>query len=141
MTSDPGDAGGLGCFFYRSTAAAHLRRRDLDDILLVARARNLSLSLTGCLHYEDGMFFQWLEGPSLAVGQVVASIRADPRHRDLTVLGEGPVDLRLFRDWSMRFSGRDDASLMDWIARSNSSTVDRQGYAGGILSFLMSVPA
>jgi len=37
----------------------------------------------------------------------------------------------------MRFSDRDRASLMDWFARSDSSTVHRGDYAGGVVAFMM----
>ncbi len=97
----------------------------MQDILRTARHRNQSLGLTGCLHHEDGLFFQWLEGP------------ADDRHRDFEILDQGALDHRRFQDWRMRFSDRDRASLMDWFARSDSSTVHRGDYAGGVVAFMM----
>ncbi len=113
-----------------------MTRHDLEAILDVARARNQSLTLTGCLHYEDGLFFQWLEGPAQGIEPVIVSIMADRRHRDLTVLGRGALDARRFQDWRMRFSDRDSASLMDWFARNDRPTVDRHDYAAGVASFL-----
>lgn len=130
---------GLGFFLYRSTAAPTLTGRDLRDILTVARARNDAGDLTGHLHHEDGLFFQWLEGPAAALRPVVASIRRDPRHHDLTVLDEGALDRRRFQDWRMRFSDRDAISLMDWLAGTRISTVDPAAYAAGIGAFLRTV--
>lgn len=137
MTNDLSRVDGLAYFLYRSSAIDKLSRQDLDEILKVARGRNRSLNLTGCLHHEDGLFFQWLEGPAEGVRSVVASIQADDRHRDLTVLGQGPLEKRRFQEWRMRFSDRDHASLMDWFARSDTPTVDRQDYVGGVVSFMM----
>lgn len=136
MINKPSGTDGLSFFLYRSSAIDGLTRNDLEDILEVARLRNQSLKLTGCLHHEDGLFFQWLEGPAQEIEPAIASIMGDPRHRDLTVLGRGALDARRFQDWRMRFSDRDSASLMDWFARNDKPTVDRHDYAASVASFL-----
>lgn len=130
---------GLAHFLYRSTAVERMTSQDLETILQVARERNAAAQVTGCLHHEDGLFFQWLEGPADSLRPIIESILRDTRHRDVTVLNEGPLDRRRFQDWRMRFSDRDQASLLDWFATSNASTVDRSDYAGGVVSFLQSV--
>lgn len=137
MTSDLDDLQGLGFVLYRSTARAGLDGSAMQDILRTARHRNQSLGLTGCLHHEDGLFFQWLEGPADGLRKVVASLIDDDRHRDFEILDQGALDHRRFQDWRMRFSDRDRASLMDWFARSDSSTVHRGDYAGGVVAFMM----
>ncbi|TYP66973.1 FAD-dependent sensor of blue light [Stutzerimonas stutzeri] len=137
MTSDLDDLQGLGFVLYRSSARAGLDGSAMQDILRTARHRNQSLGLTGCLHHEDGLFFQWLEGPADGLRKVVASLMDDDRHRDFEILDQGALDHRRFQDWRMRFSDRDRASLMDWFARSDSSTVHRGDYAGGVVAFMM----
>lgn len=139
MTSDLNSVEGLGFYLYRSTARDGLGADELQDILLEARRRNQALGLTGCLHYEDGLFFQWLEGPVEGLRDVVASIERDRWHVSLDVLDQGSLDHRRFQDWRMRFSDRDKASLMDWFAKSDSSTVHRGDYAGGVVAFMMSI--
>ena len=104
-----------------------------------ARHRNQALGLTGCLHFEDGMFFQWLEGPRAGLVQAVDLILADDRHQEITVLDQGALDQRRFQDWRMRFSDRDRASLMDWFASSDKSTVRPKDYAGAVVAFLVSI--
>lgn len=130
---------GLGFFLYRSAAQPWLDGSDMQDILEAARRRNQALGLTGCLHHEEGLFFQWLEGPAHALVQVGNLILRDGRHQDITMLDQGALDHRRFQDWRMRFSDRDRASLMDWFAGSDNSTVDRGDYAGGVVSFMMSL--
>ncbi|MBM3604633.1 MAG: BLUF domain-containing protein [Alphaproteobacteria bacterium] len=130
---------GLGFFLYRSTARPDLTSDDMKDILQVARRRNQALGLTGCLHHEEGLFFQWLEGPQAALMHVRDLILQDSRHRDVVMLDQGGLDHRRFQDWQMRFSDRDRASLMDWFARSTSPTVHRGEYAGGVVAFMMSM--
>lgn len=141
MTSDLGSFDGLGFLLYRSTATPGLTEAGMRKILATARERNQKLGLTGCLHYEDGLFFQWLEGPSGSLQQVLDAIRADGRHDHVDILDQGPLDHRRFQNWQMRFSDRDNGSLMDWFARSDSSTVDRRHYTNGIVSFLLGVRA
>ncbi|WP_169306334.1 BLUF domain-containing protein [Paracoccus hibiscisoli] len=139
MTSDLADIEGLAYYLYRSAARPGLNAEDLQLILSSARRRNQSLGLTGCLHHEDGLFFQWLEGPADGLREVVALLEADERHQDLLVLDQGALQHRRFQDWRMRFSDRDRASLMDWFAGSDSSTVHRGDYVGGVVAFMMSV--
>lgn len=145
MTSDASGTGsldrldGLGFFLYRSVARPDLDGAALRDILRAARVRNQALGLTGCLHHEDGLFFQWLEGPADALRQIVASLCRDDRHQDMVVLDQGALRHRRFQDWRMRFSDREQASLLDWFARSDSSTVHRGDYAWGVVAFMMGV--
>ncbi len=111
----------------------------MQDILRTARQRNQLLGLTGCLHHEDGLFFQWLEGPADSLRLVLSSLLNDERHLEFEILDQGALDHRRFQDWRMRFSDRDRASLMDWFARSDSSTVHRSDYAGGVVAFMMGI--
>lgn len=139
MINELREIDGLGYFLYRSSAMPKLSGGDLQDILRSARHRNQAFGLTGCLHFEDGLFFQWLEGPKDGLVEVVETILDDPRHEDITILDQGGLDHRRFQDWRMRFSDRDRASLMDWFAGSDNSTVHRRDYAGGVVAFLMSI--
>ena len=132
---------GLGFLLYRSTARPGLDGAELQGILHHARARNQALGLTGCLHHEDGLFFQWLEGPAAGLRQVLASLMRDTRHVDFDILDQGPLDHRRFQDWRMRFSDRDRASLLDWFARSEASTVHRRDYVSGVTSFMTNAAA
>ena len=58
------------------------------------------------LVYDEGNFFQWLEGPVLSVDKLWRSIQNDPRHRDVRVLGKHSIPVRLFGDWEMRLAYR-----------------------------------
>ena len=64
----------------------------------------------------------------------------DRRHDAVQMLSSGPLEHRLFRNWTMRYSDRDQMSLMDWCARSGSSTVNPRDYVGGVVSFLRMLP-
>ncbi|MDO5614121.1 MAG: BLUF domain-containing protein [Paracoccus sp. (in: a-proteobacteria)] len=128
------------CYFlYRSLAVDPWDKAGIDDIARVARARNSLLGLTGLLHCEDGMFFQWLEGAESALREVVSSLNADPRHQDIVILGSGPLAERYFRGWDMRLTGARDHSIVDWLAAANVSIRDEQVYGREILRFMQNI--
>jgi hypothetical protein len=77
---------------------------EVDDIIAVARARNIADGITGALMSTPNAFAQFLEGPRPAVRKLLDKITSDPRHTDVTVVYEGD-GLPRFRDWSMAYSG------------------------------------
>lgn len=139
MISETQNASGLSHVLYRSVAQQDVTHDDLKVILESAHQRNSVLDLTGCLHYEDGLFFQWLEGPRHAVDHVMEMIQADQRHREIVQLSNGPLSQRLFGDWTMRSTYGNKRSLMDWFAAYAVSTFDRVAYAGGVRDFLVEI--
>ena len=59
--------------------------------------------------YGSGIFFQWLEGPRDNVTQLMANIKADPRHQDVVSLSTTEeVRERMFPDWDMELVNSDD---------------------------------
>lgn len=100
---------------YRSRAVKPPTERELDRLLSKAQDRNRSEHLSGLLIYDQGFFFQWIEGPSEGLGRVWNSIQQDPRHREIQVLREEVIGKRFFGDWDMRLArrarGRMDTAL------------------------------
>jgi hypothetical protein len=96
----------LSTLVYHSHATQLLAEVDLLYLLAAARSRNQSEGLTGLLVYDEGHFFQWLEGAALPLQRVWTAIRHDPRHEDIEVLADSEIPLRLFRDWHMQFAHR-----------------------------------
>lgn len=96
----------LATIIYRSKVTQPLTAEQITELLREARARNRSLSITGMLVYDGGCFFQWFEGPSLAVAKLWTSIQRDPRHHDVQLVGRHSIDMRLFGDWEMRLAYR-----------------------------------
>ena len=64
---------------------------------------NAQLGITGALYFDGNQFFQVLEGSDAALAIVFDAIRKDPRHCDVQMVCHGPVEQRLFSDWSMKF--------------------------------------
>jgi hypothetical protein len=88
---------------YLSCEAVHFTEPDLQDLLGKARANNSNLGVTGMLLFKDGNFLQILEGETKTVLSLYEKIRQDRRHKNLTVLSQDAIKVRIFSDWSMGF--------------------------------------
>jgi hypothetical protein len=96
---------------YVSRFAQPFRESELEKLGERAAEKNKTLDVTGVLLTSGGVFYQVLEGPTEAVDQIFAAIRADKRHTDLLVLGvEENIDRRTFPDWSMKTVNLDAAA-------------------------------
>jgi Sensors of blue-light using FAD len=98
---------------YSSIASVGLSEDDLRDILQSSQLRNADLNLTGMLLYCNGKFLQVLEGKKEDVNSLFYKISRDTRHRDLSVLLEGTIGERNFKNWSMGFKSLDVASARE----------------------------
>ncbi len=101
---------------YLSAAAKGLAPAEVDDILIVARARNASADVTGMLLYADKSFVQVLEGERTNVEATFARIARDSRHTGILVLLKQPISARNFRDWSMGFERLQPGQSADFDA-------------------------
>ncbi len=124
----------LYAILYRSSAL--IPERSADEIAMrdTAIARNAAAHITGLLHREDDIFYQWLEGPEAAVDTVFGSITRDPRHHSLEVLSRQPLAHRHFPDWSMGYTSVNAISLFDWASTREISL--RVADGASILRFL-----
>ena len=101
------DAGpAMWSLVYHSRASRPMSETDLDQLQREAAARNRAEGLTGLMIYDEGRFFQWLEGPEASLEKIWSSIQRDPRHGAIDVLGRSPAPIRCFGDWDMRLSTR-----------------------------------
>jgi len=99
----------LICLSYCSTAsfASAPRGYGVDPevmrILVHSRRNNKRRNVGGVLHFGEGCFFQYLEGPADVVDGLYAKICRDPRHFDVRRLTRRPIRTRRFDQWSMKF--------------------------------------
>lgn len=96
----------LSTMVYRSRATVPMQTSALQDLLRTAQARNHAEGITGLLVYDQGSFFQWMEGPAESIARVWDSVRRDPRHTDVEVLETKPTQTRFFADWDMKLATR-----------------------------------
>lgn len=97
---------------YVSEAVHSLGRQELLLLHAKSKDKNRRLGLTGMLIHKDDCFAQVLEGDEQAVRTLFAAIGQDRRHRNLTLLAEGPIARREFADWSMGFRDLRDSDLL-----------------------------
>ena len=100
------DVQSVGMIAYRSRVTRPPTEWELAELLRLAQLRNHDERLTGLLIYDQGYFFQWLEGPESSLFRVWNSIRRDPRHREIEILREQSLPKRFFSDWDMRLARR-----------------------------------
>jgi len=99
----------LICMTYCSTAsfprAQHSYGVDpeVSRILVHSRRNNRRCQIGGVLHFGEGYFFQYLEGPADTVDGLYARICRDQRHREVRRLTRRPIRSRRFESWSMKF--------------------------------------
>jgi hypothetical protein len=109
---------------YTSIERQEFSSPDLKKLLIRARARNTSASVTGMLIYHSGVFLQALEGDDAGVSGTFARIEIDSRHRDLKVLHRQATlgQRRMFGKWSMGFADEKGAShiLRGFIELNNA---------------------
>ena len=104
--------------FYRSRQTPEAAA-DLDfavqQIIGAAIRRNREVGLTGLLLTIQGNFVQALEGNVDSVRATYARISMDPRHHDLHIISQGPVQKRLFGEWNMcaRALAPSDKAILD----------------------------
>lgn len=94
----------LSHVIYNSAATAPMDEQALVDLLEKSRNNNAAVGITGMLLYNDGSFFQVLEGPTEEVQRLAARIENDPRHDRMTVIIKEPIARRSFGAWTMGFA-------------------------------------
>jgi hypothetical protein len=73
---------------YCSRAADGVDDTAVARIVATAQRVNSVQGITGLLVWGGGMFFQWREGPRVAITRLMGSIRRDPRHERVVILSE-----------------------------------------------------
>jgi hypothetical protein len=96
---------------YRSRAMTSLSDYELYELVQVAQTRNADFAITGLMLYDEGRFYQWLEGPEENVVSLMRAIKADKRHTDIEIISNKMAASRQFGDWRMRLATRGVRSI------------------------------
>lgn len=86
---------------YISAASLFLQENDLQDILNVARNRNVADGITGMLMFHQNQFLQVLEGERDLVTACFDRIKQDTRHSGIIKLYDESGQERIFTQWHM----------------------------------------
>ncbi|MCR6478143.1 BLUF domain-containing protein [Variovorax sp. ZS18.2.2] len=98
--------------FYCSVLAQDLPAHAVGAIVGQARARNAERNITGLLVFDGLRFCQHLEGPRDAVEALMRRIAQDPRHTDVRVVHEGPLETRRYSGFGMGLAESEGPDLM-----------------------------
>ncbi|GGD16833.1 BLUF domain-containing protein [Aquisalinus flavus] len=88
---------------YLSSATHLMSEKAMKDILEKSRHNNKADNITGLLLYNDGSFFQVLEGEKDKVMACYKRIQKDRRHDNCITLLDGEGENRTFMSWDMAF--------------------------------------
>ena len=80
-----------------------------------ARAANTQRGLTGLLVFDGQRFCQQLEGTQKNVLSAMARICQDGRHREVSVVHQGPLAARRFSSFSLAFSEMEEGDLLEQL--------------------------
>jgi Sensors of blue-light using FAD len=108
---------------YSSKAETPMQTDDLQELLDHARRSNAAKSITGALVYAEGIFIQILEGDKLRVIELMAKIRQDVRHANVSVLREGEVPTASFGSWKMAYVSATPKQVAQWAGVSVANDI------------------
>ena len=123
-------------FPYRSETLLQPHDLEFRMILEQARSRNSNMAVTGYLHWEDGIFHQWVEGPEAELRIVERCIYESRSHYGQTILSRDAVSTKQFLGWHMALGVSEKNSLFDFVAIQGVRTLHRTEYAAGVLAFM-----
>lgn len=78
---------------------------EVEQIVNLARTRNAERGITGAIIFTEAHFAQVIEGRKSAVDELMRSLRADKRHRDIAIVAVETIRERRFPQWAMAYSG------------------------------------
>jgi hypothetical protein len=123
----------------RITGEPHQVAAAIESILLTSRRNNQRLHVTGALLFNGYAFAQVLEGPREAVDAMYASICKDARHSHIVLLEQSDIPARDFSNWSMAYSGPEQAATLYQSIQFDKCQIDPLGVAAQSLSVMKSV--
>jgi len=100
---------------YASRASHPFVIDEIQDFLSECQKNNKENDVTGMLLYDNGCFFQIIEGEKDVLLNLFESIEADKRHDKVVVIISESIPKRNFGRWSMGYAdvSRSDLSNLD----------------------------
>lgn len=82
----------------------------LREIFTVSEQNNAKKGITGFLCYGKGEFWQYIEGAKNEIIALLAKLKGDHRHSEVTVISEGDISTRQFTHWAMHCASFESVS-------------------------------
>ena len=122
---------------YRSQALVAPHSAECREIVSTSQRNNARAGLTGFLHAEEGLFVQYLEGPTGPLWELYQRLHHDLRHTDLVLLGHGRAVQRRFQDWSMGYASTNVLTFGDFLEQVSYRKPAEDASGAEALTFLM----
>jgi hypothetical protein len=128
------------CVYCSASTKTILSSRELESLLEECRRNNSKADVTGLLLYQNGSFFQVLEGEPATVEALFDKICLDKRHHQTKKIIFEPIVARSFAAWTMGFpkvTSKELATipgLSDFFHHGTSYVELGQGRAKSLLS-------
>ena len=103
----------------RNKIPVEQRQAELGTLFSIARSNNKKQQITGALLIYGDWFAQVLEGAEGPVRALFATIEADPRHENISVIQSGTGGDRLFSRWAMARVSEDGEPDIRLIAHAD----------------------
>ena len=116
---------------YTSAAVRDLSDDELAHILSASVRNNQKTNITGLLLYAKGTFLQVIEGESDVIDELIATIKLDPRHRDIEELMRTQIREPEFSQWHMGYRA---LSKGDALALPNYAPFFEDGFDSAMLA-------
>ena len=107
------------CIYCSVASNPNFSPSDLQSLLEVSRAKNTRLGISGMLLYQDGTFFQVIEGELDIVENLFNTIDGDTRHQKVTKIILEQIPRREFGDWTMGYANATYKELQEIPGLSN----------------------
>ena len=91
------------CVYSSASTRTDLSPAELETLLAECRRSNSKADVTGILLYQNGSFFQVLEGKAEQVESLFHKISLDKRHHQTKKIIFEPIATRSFAEWTMGF--------------------------------------
>lgn len=91
------------CVYCSASKTPILTSAELGSLLEECRLKNAKADITGILLYQNGSFFQVLEGDRTAVEALFDKIALDKRHHRAKKVILEPIAARSFAAWTMGY--------------------------------------
>ena len=128
------------CVYCSASAKMPVSSTDLESLLEECRRNNSKADITGLLLYQNGSFFQVLEGEHATVDALFNKISLDNRHHQTKKIIFEPITTRSFAAWTMGFpkiTSKELATipgLSDFFHHGTSYTELGEGRAKSLLA-------
>lgn len=124
-------------FFYQLAYCSVLKQQQdeqmVHDIVIQAQKNNAANNITGMLMIEQGLVIQWLEGKKADVRALWDKLQEDTRHHCMVeLLHRNFAKERLFPDWSMQRTTRQEMLAIVHSAREAANSQQPTPWAGAI---------